>query len=326
MTAWNQGATVKQMAEALNCTPVTVYNLARKIESCQRRRRGWGARDSNKRPPAPRIEVKSERADQRRFGTREAAPEHVRSLPPDSAAIEKSRTVYPTTVVTADKTQRILVSGHNNRKIGATIEKGTWSGMPIFMVTLEERATCPRSCFVYRSCYGNNMHLARRHAHGPLFERRLELELKIAAIENPQGFVVRLHALGDFYSPAYVAFWRRMLDEIPELRVWGYSANDVASTDANESDTARALQRLRWQYADRFALRWSRRSPTPGGSTVIDYVPEAPRVPEGLVCPAQMHATECCATCGLCWSPAARSETIVFIRHGRTFIRGDNDA
>lgn len=68
------------------------------------------------------------------------------------------------------------------------------------------------------------------------------------------------------------------------------------------------------------------RASTPGGTTVINYVPEAPRVPEGLVCPAQMHATACCATCGLCWSPAARSETIVFIQHGRFSKQKDEAA
>lgn len=330
---WNNGAPVDEIMRRFGyATKQAVYYRAHTTPGCVVRKRGRQreatAIPEGMQPSAPvepvigRHMIASDDSTMRRFGTRKAAPEHVRPLPPDSDAIKNGRTQYPTTVVSARETPRILVTGHNNRKIGKEVQKGPWAGMPIFMVTIEERATCPRSCWLWASCYGSGMHLARRHEHGDLFEQRLELELRLKAIENPQGFVVRLHVLGDFYSVAYVRFWERMLRVLPELRVWGYTANDSKSDDEKERAIALEIQRLRFAY-DRFAIRWSRRTSVPGGATVIDYVPESPRVPEGLVCPAQTEATSCCATCGLCWAPAARAETIVFIKHGRIARGGE---
>lgn len=324
---WNSGVPVDEIARRFGYTSKqAVYYRAHTTPGCVARPRGR-QRIATVIPegmaptPAPtaspaRQHIQPGDTTLRRFGTRKAAPEHVLPLKPDSDAIQNGRSQFPNTVVSARETPRILVTGHNNRKIGKEVQKGPWAGMPIFMVTLEERATCPRSCWLYSSCYGNAMHLARRHEHGDEFEQRLELELRLKAIEHPDGFVVRLHVLGDFYSVAYVRFWERMLRVLPQLRVWGYTANDSHSADEKERAIALELQRVKFAY-DRFAIRWSRRTSVPGGSTVIDYVPEAPRVPEGLVCPAQTEATACCATCGLCWAPAARAETIVFIKHGR---------
>jgi hypothetical protein len=89
------------------------------------------------------------------------------------------------------------------------------AGMPIYTLTLEERATCPTSCGHWRSCYGNSMHFAHRIDHrSPGFATLLAANVKRLGVEHPHGFVVRLHVLGDFYSVAYVDLWAALLDAV----------------------------------------------------------------------------------------------------------------
>ena len=91
----------------------------------------------------------------------------------------------------------VLKSGRNQWKIGGEILKGDWRGFPTYGLALEERATCPKTCRHWRSCYGNNMHLAQRVPHGVELERRLPIEVADLAKDHPHGFAVRLHVLGD---------------------------------------------------------------------------------------------------------------------------------
>jgi len=46
----------------------------------------------------------------------------------------------------------VLKPGWQQRKIGGEVLKGAWKGMPIYTLTLEERATCPRSCKQWLNC------------------------------------------------------------------------------------------------------------------------------------------------------------------------------
>src|SRR5262249_32616397 len=153
-------------------------------------------------------------------------------LNPDHPALSEARTIFPTTVASPWDADRLLVSGHNNRKLGAHVTKGEWKGFPIYHLTLEERASCPRSCLRWADCYGNAVHMARRHDHrGDNFLDFLRAELWMLARANRDGFVVRLHTLGDFYSMDYVAFWAEMIDTLPMLHVFGYTANLPSSDD-----------------------------------------------------------------------------------------------
>lgn len=65
----------------------------------------------------------------------------------DPAAVE-GRTRYPPTVVHIEdaQTSRPLISGHNNPKLGRLVKMGPWKGARIYHLSLEERATCPRTC------------------------------------------------------------------------------------------------------------------------------------------------------------------------------------
>lgn len=243
-----------------------------------------------------------------------ATPGTVTALADDHPAILQNLPLFETTMVSASESpHRVLVSGVNSRKIGKVVTKGAWKGFPIYTLTLAERMTCPSSCHMWRTCYGNAMPFARRHKPGADLEAKIETELAALALDHQQGFVVRLHVLGDFYSVEYVKLWERMLDKHPSLHAFGYTAR---TGDIKSPDIGNEVFRVRGRFPDRFCIRPSEPKPLKGAAVVINRVPEGATVAEGLVCPAERETTACCATCGLCWEAAARDKTIVFVRHG----------
>jgi hypothetical protein len=72
-------------------------------------------------------------------------------------AYRTGRTIFSSRVFDADEVKRVLKDGHQSRKIGKTATKGHRRGWPIYTLTLEERATCPRTCAAWAFCYGNHM-------------------------------------------------------------------------------------------------------------------------------------------------------------------------
>lgn len=251
---------------------------------------------------------------QKRHAPYEIDPSRVASLSPDSAPVRERRTIFPSRVFSPRRVPRLLIDGHNSRKTGSMVTKGPWAGMPIYTLTLQKRASCPSQCFMFNNCYGNSSRWARRIEHGHEFEYHLIDEVAALADKHKRGFVVRLHILGDFYSPFYVGVWRELLARVEPLRVYGYTARSFK----HDRQIATAIRAMNEAYPERCLIRFSSAQPQPGGATVISYIPETSRVPEGLICPAELHKSECCASCGLCWSPAARTETIVFIKHGNS--------
>lgn len=257
----------------------------------------------------PSIALQTKDTARRRFADlKEIAPHDVPALALDHPAVIEGRTLFPSRVFAASAVPRVLISGINHRKLGDRVTKGGWRGMPIFALTLEERATCPRTCHHWLTCYGAGMQYARRIEAGPELERVLERELDELQHCYPNGFVVRLHNLGDFYSPEYVVRWARWIEQYPALHVFGYTAhrdNEIAAT-------VRIISELCW---DRFAIRFS---PAEAGEqracTLWSMPDRQPR--DGVICPAQTGKTACCGTCGLCWSPTAKGKTIYFIAHG----------
>lgn len=227
-------------------------------------------------------------------------------MPPfDHPALASAQTIYPNSVLSARGLPNILVSGANSHKIGAMIEKGRWRGFPVFTLTLEERATCPTTCAMWRSCYGNGMPWARRIVHDPDFERRLERDVHALAARHRGGFAVRLHVLGDFYSVPYAALWRRLVERHANLHVFGFTAR-IRPDDP----ITHALHDLVVDHWPRVALRFSN-APTPILSTVTIEHP-LQRPVDAIICPAQLGRTASCSTCALCWQTERR---IAFLRH-----------
>lgn len=243
-------------------------------------------------------------------------PERVRVLRADHPAVVEGRTLFPSRRFYADEVKGVLVSGAMNSKIGGKIQKGEWSGFPVFTLTLEERATCPSSCAMFRACYGGGMPFSKRIVNDATFEQVLQLEVAAKAMKHPQGFVVRLHVLGDFYSVEYVKIWRDLLLRFDALHVYGYTARLPEDPVKENRLIGYAINFVKEEFPDRFRIRWSRPGASPDGTTVITYRPDTPRTNEGIVCAAERDMTACCSTCGMCWSNALKDETIVFMLHG----------
>lgn len=217
-------------------------------------------------------------------------------------AYRTGRTIFPSRVFDPDEVQRVLKTGHQSRKIGKSVQKGPRRGWPIFTLTLEERATCPRTCKAWAFCYGNSMQAAERLVAGPALEEALWDELLALQFAHPGGFMVRLHVLGDFYSLGYVRLWERALKAFPALHVFGFTARQPSEEIGHLLWT---MTEVDW---DRFAIRFSGLNSPLKASVLQGDIPPIQAIP----CPAQTGATDCCATCALCWSS---DRSISFARH-----------
>lgn len=209
--------------------------------------------------------------------------------------------------------KNLLVSGHSNVKIGRDVRKGKlFRGYWIYTLSLEERATCPSTCFHWQTCYGNNMPYAKRVDHRDPAALQARLQEEVGALLGSvgrgcvqrTGVLVRLHALGDFFSVLYVRFWVGLLRQHPNLAVFGYTAHDP------DSAIGQTIQDAKDEFGRRFAIRWS------NGKRAVDCtVPiyQESNVPAGaFVCPEQTSRVEGCGKCGLCWNS---DKNVAFIEH-----------
>lgn len=204
-------------------------------------------------------------------------------------------------------TLTMLKPGKNNAKLGGEVTVKKWQGSKIYSLTLEERASCPVTCDQWDNCYGNNMPFAHRFDHEhPAFLTLLEDNVRNVCRKHPAGVVIRLHVLGDFYSPEYVTFWRRQLMVHPNLRIFGYTHHEPHSPIGTELSLTQIL------YRDRMAIRFSDR---PGLQFSAQTVAKGsdPTAYNGIICPEQLGKTESCGTCGLCWT--ATDKPILFLEH-----------
>lgn len=172
--------------------------------------------------------------------------------------------------------------------------------MPLYLLTIEERATCPRSCQQWKNCYGNNMPFANRINHeSPAFYTSLEEELGALSLKHSTGFVVRLHVLGDFFSKKYVRFWMKMMTRHPELKIYGYTHRYPEHKDG----IGREIEKLNAMGAwVRFSDRGGLMSANVGAASAA----------ADIQCPEEVGKTESCLTCGLCWQT---TKPIRFLEH-----------
>lgn len=196
----------------------------------------------------------------------------------------------------------VFKSGVNNRKIGSHVAKGKWSGYPIFTLTLEERATCPRTCVHWLDCFGNKMNWPTRFMADADLIPAIEHEL-IEFSEKYNNFVIRLHVLGDFFSVHYVNQWLAWIQRFPGLHVYGYTAW------LPDTPIGALIAQTAEENWERFAIRTSNHEGL--RSTLTQYTDGVARE-DGIVCPAQTGKTECCGTCALCWQT---QERIIFLAH-----------
>ena len=203
----------------------------------------------------------------------------------------------------------MLKRGKQNKKLGDKIKHKKWKSMTLYSLTLEERATCPSTCKQWETCYGNNMPFGHRfdHTH-PDFYKKLNAELAELNEKHPDGFVVRLHVLGDFFSEYYVVKWQYWLHKYKNLHVYGDTHWPWTT------DIGNMLSTLNDVYPNRWSVRFSDDMDTPFSAHVTsekDANIIASQV-GGVVCPEQTGKTDSCASCGYCWTS---TQPVVFIEH-----------
>lgn len=288
---WDRGDRVADIADQLETSRGAIYVKANDL-------------GLHRRGPYERSTTSHKRNSQgqRRFSGLPSKGRSRINLTEHHPASREGSTIFPSTVIPAGQLTRLLKSGQNNRKIGGMVAKGKHRGMPIFTLTLEERETCPRSCEVWSTCYGNGMHMAQRIADDGTLIRRLWSELAVLNVEYKAGFLVRLHVLGDFYSEEYVALWRQALIDFPRMLIFGFTARRPPDP------IGIAVVELARDFYDRFRMRFSGLGMAEDGAVVVDRREDA----IGVLCPAESDPARCCATCALCW---ATNRTISFLRH-----------
>ena len=240
--------------------------------------------------------------------------------PPKLAPRESTGTVYPNTLMDPAAGQ-VLKDGANNAKIGGDVLVGALKGARILTLTLEERATCPRSCGHWRDCYGNNMPRAHRFRHSDALMPALRAELEEHC--SLGKVLVRLHVLGDFYSVEYVRFWAEMLGCQADLHVFGFTGWPSAS------EIGVAISAVRNRFPSRFMIRDSHHTGEMGSAVlprelVLDPDNLPKRIGNGVICPEQIGAIvdqarhpnkrrhRHCGSCAVCWESR---RPIIFLPH-----------
>lgn len=246
-----------------------------------------------------------DRPPRRRFRKHATPLADVLTLALDHPAVVEGRTLFPKSVLKPTGNEFLLKSGDLSRKFGDRIVKGKWRGFALYSLSLEERKTCPRTCQRWQDCYGGKMPFADRFEAGPALIENLAIELELLSLKHRNGFSVRLHNLGDFYSVAYVRQWLKWLDQFPPLRVFGYTHHKPSSPIGKVLDHA---SRTQW---NRFAMRFSDSAGSDRRANTIFEIARG-RTEAGIVCPAQTGDSDCCASCALCWQSTTN---IAFLAH-----------
>jgi hypothetical protein len=246
-------------------------------------------------------------ADKRRIRVSKPVP----GILGDPVSPDTQGTIYRSMVRTPEVGEAILMPGLNSTKIGDCVLTGTLKGVKIMTLTLEERATCPRSCVHWTTCYGNHSHRAVRWKHGTALEDALRWDV-CDRIREYGALLVRLHMLGDFYSYRYLCMWADLLDEFETLSIFGFTAWPPGTRIGDGVATLRGV------YPSRFAMRHSGQL-GPWGSATIDFPTEKKRIGDAIVCPEQLDANRDkprgvhCGSCAACWET---SRSVIFIEHG----------
>ena len=304
----SQGKTVVQIAEALNVEAHTVYGDVRFLGvEPKRARKPNGSVDKAARRKASAAKKKSvEVRDRRRFKTVPVPMGDPSIMAPKDA----SGSIFESRVFVPDRDEALLKDGCNQSKIGGDVLLGWLKGARIYTLTLEERATCPRACVHWQSCYGNSMPHARRWKHGP--ELIAQLGDEIADLcDRHDRVLIRLHVLGDFWSVDYVDFWGKAMEWHPNLYVFGFTAHKQGTEIGDYIAATRGM------HPDRF---WIRHSDMTGewGTFTVDFPTAQKRIGDAVVCPEQRDGMEGgprgthCGNCGVCWSS---SVPVAFVTH-----------
>ena len=233
-------------------------------------------------------------------------------------AIKNGRTVYTNNVFNPFNYNTNLLKISHNKKLGKFVSKGRHKNKYLYSLSLEERKTCPTSCFHWKTCYGNNMPFAHRFRASKNLLVKLHKEIKLLSKKHKEGILIRLHVVGDFYSVAYVKFWKKMLSLYPNISVFGYTARTPYSEIGKE------IVKLRNKLWNRFSVRLSNNVTHKLTANSEDLLSEKLLLSNNVIglkcqsshyviCPEQLNKVENCASCGLCWNN--NIDNIIFKTH-----------
>lgn len=302
------GWSLRDIAKSLCLSTQTISNNCRDlgIEVPRRpRRANEGDYASLKKEAAAKKKVQKV-SDRRRFKTTPVPM----GDPSTMANPGANGSIFPQRVFDPNDNETLLKDGSNQSKIGGDVLVGWLKGARIYTLTLEERATCPKSCKHWLSCYGNSMNHARRWRHGPQLMDQLREEVPDLCRKFGK-ILIRLHILGDFWSNDYVEFWHELLMSNTDLHIFGFTAHKQGT------EIGDAIALIRDKYPHRFMIRHSNMT-GPWGSFTIDFPTEEKQIGDAVVCPEQRDAMSGarkgrhCGNCGVCWSSDA---PVAFVTH-----------
>ena len=218
----------------------------------------------------------------------------------DHTAIVHSRSMYQKNIWDAATYKHKVIKSPTDIKLGKKVTKGKLKGAKIYILTLEERATCDNSCEHWLDCYGNNMPFAHRFIVNDALMVSIERDLDELDSKG-KSYLVRLHILGDFPDLKYVMFWQKQLAKRPLLNIYGYTRNHPTKP------LGLAIRGVRDLYGARFAIRFSS-FPNDPMSAQSEHVST-----DGIGCPHQLKKVNSCASCTLCW--AMPTKPVIFYDH-----------
>ena len=149
------------------------------------------------------------------------------------------------------------------------------------------------------------MQFAKRvdHQQRDFLEHLSDALDRLLAVRGRAGILIRLHALGDFFSEAYVGFWNSMLLKHDRLALYGYTAR-------MGDPIGRAVAQMNIRHGRRCMIRFSNDGMGSMSTVSIGSPESCP--PNAFICPEQTGKTRCCATCGACWGTA---RNVAFLEH-----------
>ena len=209
----------------------------------------------------------------------------------------------------------MLKRGKQNKKLGDKVSVKMWKDMTMYSLSLEERATCPSDCQQWDNCYGDNMPFAHRFDHtDPNFISYLEVQLRALNEKHKDGFVVRLHVIGDFYDGLYIVQWQLWLNQYENLRVFGYTHHTTGSQLGGMINNVNRIypQRFRIRFSDDNDTSFSAHVTTEKYGSQHFYTAPNVNLAGAIFCPEQQGRTDSCATCGYCWSS---DQPVIFHEH-----------
>jgi hypothetical protein len=74
-------------------------------------------------------------------------------------------TRYKKNIHNLDNYQFKVLKKSTNKKLGLKVKKGAFKGYHFHTLTLVERESCPKDCFHWETCFGNNMPFAHRFSN-----------------------------------------------------------------------------------------------------------------------------------------------------------------